>query len=387
MEVTYLGHQGWAFNNAKGYVLMDAINEAIGNGENRLPVWPCRKLNFSEITPVKALIISHEHSDHFDLETLSKYPFRCNVWIPYLSSESMEATLKYLGYKVNRMQAFETFQIAGIKFTPLSMDFNKLEFDVYGMLVRTNKDTSFLTIIDAIPTSYLKDWLAINCPSRSLDNFTNNLLEPLPFLSDEHRDHRFSISSLTKELIHFTEQFEPDNCSITGQGWCYSGKSFKFLNHCFFKVSNEKMKMAGTEIFPHIKWSAPVPGDCYKLNKSKVTHKKKNLVITAKSPDRTYDFKSTYHHEIMPWSGLKKTGDSELKKVLDFIRKDYGPVLEGHAPILMKGLHSLIMKNDKIHIPKLFIRVKNLNMNYDFALHYGSFILIPSVLVLRSPVV
>lgn len=370
MDITYLGHQGWAFHNNRQYVLMDAIYEAIGNGAGRLPVWPCRTLDFSKINPVAAIIISHEHSDHFDLHSLINFPFRCTVWIPYLSSAGMETTLKQLGYTVKRMKAFETFTIAGMRFTPLCMDYNLLEFDVYGMLVQANKDESFMTVIDAIPSEELDGWLAQHCPHRTLDNYTNNLIEPLPYLCDEDRDARYSVSSLTMDMIGYIRRFQPTSCTITGQGWCYNDPYHNYLNRLFFNVTNKKMLNIAKEVFPHVNWAAPKPGDCFDLKGNKVTRKQKPLVIPRRSPARDYVYDGKAR-DIKPWSKKKKLDPADLQEVINFVQYEYGKVIEGHAPVLMKGLHRLVMRNDGEHIPALFLQLRDGNDYYNFALHYG----------------
>jgi hypothetical protein len=371
MEITYLGHQGWSFKHKEGIVLMDAIFHSIGNGAARLPVWPCRKIKLENLTNVKALIISHEHSDHFDLDTLVRYRFRCDVWIPYLSSSAMADTLKQLGYRVKRMQAFHSFKVGGITFTPLPMNHNKLEFDVYGMLAQDQSRNSFLTIIDAIPSQELDYWLKSNCPKRTLDNFTNNFIEPLPFLSNDHSDPNFSLSQITKELIGFVERFEPENCLITGQGWCYSDKDLNHLNNLFFNVNNRQLTEVAKKIFPHINWDWPAPGSTFILNRNKVTAGRSDIVKLERSPNRVYRNQKPKVYPVKPWSKTRNIPPEELSEVFDFISKAYGKVLEGHAPYFMKGLHYLIMHNIRETRPTLFVRIKNGSEKYDFQLHYG----------------
>jgi L-ascorbate metabolism protein UlaG (beta-lactamase superfamily) len=77
MKITLLGHQGWRFTNGGRSFLLDPILEEIGNGRERLPVWPARRLDLAKLGPIDAVVVSHEHNDHFSLDTLAALPATC----------------------------------------------------------------------------------------------------------------------------------------------------------------------------------------------------------------------------------------------------------------------------------------------------------------------
>ena len=102
MKITFLGHQGWRFERGGRTVLLDPIREEIGNGRVGLPVWPARRLDFRKLGPLEAVIVSHEHADHFSLDTLAALPARCPIYISDLSSAAMASAIAELGFPVTR---------------------------------------------------------------------------------------------------------------------------------------------------------------------------------------------------------------------------------------------------------------------------------------------
>src|SRR5688572_6017976 len=136
MRITFLGHQGWRFENGGRGFLLDPILEEIGNGRTTLPVWPQRRLDFRKLEPLEAVIVSHEHADHFSLDTLAALPPHCRIYLSDLSSAAMATAIVELGFEVTRFGALKPFTIAGLTLTALPGLYNTLEPDTYGLLIQ-----------------------------------------------------------------------------------------------------------------------------------------------------------------------------------------------------------------------------------------------------------
>ena len=119
MRITFLGHQGWRFENEGRAFLLDPILEQIGNGRAALPVWPERRLDFRKLGPLDAVIVSHEHADHFSLDTLAALPAHCRIYLSDLSSFAMGTAVADLGFEVARFSALRSFTICGLTITAL----------------------------------------------------------------------------------------------------------------------------------------------------------------------------------------------------------------------------------------------------------------------------
>lgn len=376
MKVTFLGHQGWAFESA-GVTLVDPLFEAMGNGKARLPVWPPRRLDLEGLSPITGLVLTHEHSDHFDLDTLWRLPYRGDVWIPSLSSSAMRIALTDMGYSVRQMEAFQAFVTGtGLTFVPLSLQSSTMERDVYGLLVRDAGGHSFLTTVDGVPHESLGHWLAQQCPARSIDNFTNNYIQQLEPLSDLPYNPELALGEMTKGLIEFVEHFRPSRVIISGLGWHHTGRH-EYLNHKFFTVTNDRLQQVGQLVFPHIDWIAARPGQQFDPGQAGLEPVGVRGVHPLAPKDR--GVRVATPTGTTPWVDLEPLSGADLARVDEFIQSSYGTILGAHAPELMAALYELKMQPELPFSPTLLIRLRNGEKAFDYALDHGSLQFMPVV--------
>jgi hypothetical protein len=371
MRITFLGHQGWQFEHRGRSLLLDPILEAIGNGADKLPVWPQRRLDFSKMAPIEAVIVSHEHADHFSLETLAAIP-RCRVYVSDLASWAMCAAIQELGFTVERYTPLNGFLIMdGLKVTPLPGLYNKLEPDVYGLLFEDDTNASFLTGIDTIPHPDIFAWLAQNCPQRTLDNLTNNFLEPRQPLVMDANAHTQSRGIVAASLMEFVQKLQPKRAVISGQGWCFQGAKQKF-NHSFFSVDNAWLTQAARELAPHVEWIHGQPGMRLELKGPNISVAKSDVMTLLPSADRSFNPASVQEAEpFAPWTGLRDLPPERLSRVQAFIREEYGQLLSAHSPKLSEALYYLKFQDTGELAPTLAIVLRNGNAGSVFELDYG----------------
>ena len=374
MLVTFLGHQGWAFESEESFILLDPIKRKMGNGNVRLPVWPNRNLDFDLLPDIDGLILSHEHSDHFDLETLIKLPFRGDVFVSDLSSCSMRNTLISLGFNIKTMHPYQVFNINNISFTPLGMLDEPLEYGVYGLLVEDNNGHSFLTTIDGVPHPSMNDWLYQNCPTRNLDNYTNNFVETLPYLSNVKGNPEHSFGQAVSRLIDYVEEFKPSNICFSGQGWSFP-ESHKELNSEFFSVTNKMLLDATNLLFPFISASNSKPGQVYDLGNLN-NYSYANYVHTEQVTARRYEPNENLKKPL-PWSRNNALEESKLNAVVQFIISEFAILLDKHAPKIMHGLYELSTAQCDSYDPHILLRVLNSGQNLDFVLDHGQLRFVP----------
>lgn len=371
MRITFLGHQGWRFENGGRSVLLDPILEEIGNGRTTLPVWPQRRLDFRELEPLDAVIVSHEHADHFSLDTLAALPTRCRIYISDLSSVAMATAIAELGFEVTRFAALHSFSICGLKLTALPGLYNTLEPDTYGLLVQDAAGASFLTGIDTVPHPDVLGWLARRCPVRTLDNLTNNFVEPRQPLVEESGAGTKSRSIVAGNLLEFVQKFEPRRAVLSGQGWCFKGAKAK-LNHSFFSVDNHWLAAAARELAPQVQWFEGVPGMRFTLAVDGFAVDRAPEIGVLETPSRAFDPTSVREPEpFSSWSGTRNVPADRLRKVRDFIVGELGRILGAHAPNLMQRLYYLKFRDNGKVAPTFGITVRNANARYAFELDYG----------------
>lgn len=369
MQITFLGHQGWAFTGREGLVLLDPLVRAMGNGPVRLPVWPPRTLLTERMPPIAGLILSHEHSDHFDLDTLQRLPYRGTVHIPDLASSAMRGALADLGFTVRLMTPLQAFRIGDLAFTPLGMLYNPLERDVHGLLVQGDGGHSFMTTIDGVPHEHLDEWLRRHCPARTLDNYTNNFVEPLPHISNVPGRPELSYGRAVARLVAFAERFSPRRVILSGQGWCFPTERGA-LNHAFFPVTNEMLADAGRRLLGSIEWWAAAPGEIWDLSEPSL--RGVAPYVRPEAPvDRTYRCGAA-DGPTSPWCGERWLPADALAQVLTFVREEYGPLLEVHATTLQQGLHTLAAAGQTTPEPTIFVRILDGEGFHDLRFNRGT---------------
>jgi len=371
MRITFLGHQGWHIENQGRSFLLDPILEAIGNGASLMPIWPPRRLDFKRFEPLDAVIISHEHADHFSLPTLAALPRRCRIYVSDLASFAMTAAIAHLGFQVERFSALHSFAINGVRVTALPGLYNTLEPDTYALLMQDASGASFLTAIDTVAHPDIFAWLDGNCPRRTLDNLTNNFVEPRQPLLDDGFAHTRSRSVVAGNAIDFVQKFQPRRAVVSGQGWSFKGAS-AHLNHSFFSVDNGWLTHTARELAPHVEWHEGTVGMRFTLHGEDCSVDQSSLVSVQVAPSRQFDPASVRTVEpFTPWSGVTELSPERFRKVQRFIAEQFGRILGAYAPKLMERLYYLKFQQVAGLAPTLAISLRNGGSRSVFELDYG----------------
>ncbi|HVB44447.1 MAG TPA: MBL fold metallo-hydrolase [Streptosporangiaceae bacterium] len=369
MIVTYLGHQGWSFESGEGHVFLDPVFRTIGNAGVRLPVWPDREIVPEALGPVAGIILSHEHSDHFDIDTLYRMPWRGEIFISNRSSHAMTDALLDLGYRVTRIQPYQKLEFPGLTITVLPLEWSLLEPDSYGFLVEAQDGTSFFTSVDGMPHEDTIRWLARNYPKRSVDNFTNNYMEQLPELTGVRGLDKYATATITSSMITAVKRLNPSRVVLSGQGWSYPPK-FSALNHRFFNVTHQRMLPILEKVYPHIRWATPEPGTRIGLGCEDLDGTIAPFV--APRPTTARDYRGyTDAAEGKPWSGVTALPDRDLDEAVRFVTDEFGRLINAHAPDFMKRLFALSCREPNHLIPTIGLRLRDDRGSRHFVLDQG----------------
>jgi len=371
MLVTFLGHQGWLIESKSRGFLLDPILEAIGNGADRMPVWSRRRLDFAKMGMLEAVIISHEHADHFSLETLNALPRHCKIYISDLSSGAMLQAIREFGFQVERYSAITPFMIADIRITALPGMYNTLEPDVYGLLMQDDSGASFLTSIDTVAHPDIFAWLQQHCPKRTLDNMTNNFLEPRQPLVDDPRSWEKSRTIVMGTTLEYVDKMKPSRVVISGQGWCFETDRDQY-NHSFFSVDNHWLEEAAKALIPSVQWWRGEPGQRFTLEGMTVSVDTTSICVSLPHTDRTFDANSVRTLvPFSPWTQEISISEQRLSEVQRFVTETFGAIVGGYSPKLMEGLYYLKFQDCGERPATMHLAVRNGTAKYIYELDYG----------------
>lgn len=343
MHITFAGHQGWIFEDDHNYILLDVIYEKIGNASTQLPIYPCRKLkkNFFSKKNV-SIIISHEHSDHFSIETLLWHDKGIDVYVPFHSASSLKETITALGFNLKIMNTFENFLIGQIQFTPLPSRDSALEPDVYCLLVEDIYfQKTFFTTIDAYPHDNTFDWLDECCPQRTIDNFTNNHIErPTRAAVSSETDLTLSFNQVAECVQNLYSRFHSKTIILSGQGWCFENEK-SYFNNVFFSVkTSELVNFLQSQNSDKRFYSAEL-GDSFVLENSFTKTCNESFYENLPTPNRDFTYTVANDFGFKPWSGILEISEHDMMDLSDYILNKFGKILGCQARKINHALFEL----------------------------------------------
>ncbi|WP_026058018.1 MBL fold metallo-hydrolase [Streptomyces sp. SS] len=105
LRLTFLGHQTWLVEGDGHRILVDPV---LGPGFGLSPalefrIWPPRDVDITVMPPLDALVLTHEHLDHFHLPTLDRLDRGLTVFTGPLLPAAVSDSIESLGFTVRRI--------------------------------------------------------------------------------------------------------------------------------------------------------------------------------------------------------------------------------------------------------------------------------------------
>lgn len=270
MQVHHLGHQGWSITTSSGQtkILVDYVERNMGHGLIVLPKYPNPQLAL-DLASYQAIVISHEHADHFEIEALAKIHEanpKIVACVPDLASRALPAILETIGYRVIQYSSFQRILIGDLEVTALPCDYSRLEPDLYGLLFKDRSNSAtFLTSIDGILSKQAIDYVGKTAPTRSLDNVTNNYVVRCGvqhgLAAETALQHR---SFMQDVFASYCDELGARRVVLSGLGWCYP-PPFDDLNKIMFPVKHGQLSDGAAAA--RLSFAHPCrPGDRFQLS-------------------------------------------------------------------------------------------------------------------------
>jgi L-ascorbate metabolism protein UlaG (beta-lactamase superfamily) len=105
LRLTFLGWQGWLVGSATTNILVDPLlGDSVGRGpaptRQRFLLYPPREYHREACPAIDALVISHEHEDHFNIPSLMRIDRRVPVLLSARTSTAARTMLDEMGFQV-----------------------------------------------------------------------------------------------------------------------------------------------------------------------------------------------------------------------------------------------------------------------------------------------
>lgn len=352
--VTFLGHQGWMFRGKEGCILVDPILcEEFGHSQAlEYRIYPPRILKKEEFPKLDAVLLSHEHDDHFDIPSLALLDRRIPI---FLSSRSSIA-----GYKILREMGFTTvhplmpgvsLRFRDLEFTPMVGDHINTntgdEWDTLPFIVKDQADDgSFFSMVDCPLTPLHIQMARTRAEKIGLVGWTNNSLDRshmADFMPERTAGTEQLITRMRAGNMQFTELWgAPEAMLICAGGFSFYG-SREYLNQRFFCMDTPAAAKALGNVYPKQKFYSTLPGQTFMMEKNRLTKVHDSQPFLSTQPVETWPSRKKGPKTDIP-DYLPATGKTELvRKDLSRLRQrldEFAETLVG--TVLFKSLYSLL---------------------------------------------
>jgi hypothetical protein len=156
---TFLGHQGWLFRTERACIAVDPLLCEQFGAQHALDyqVYPPRRLDLARFPALDAVVLTHEHDDHFDLPSLAKLSRKIPIHLSARSSSAAHEILREMGFRVVPLEPGVPVTFGDLEVIPLAGDHVTVdcgdEWDTLPLLVRdTGGAGSFFSMVDITPT-------------------------------------------------------------------------------------------------------------------------------------------------------------------------------------------------------------------------------------------
>jgi len=278
MKYTFIGHQSWLIEEGDTKILLDPLlMDTFGMDDSfGIEVVPPRSVDVDYLSDVNALILSHEHSDHFHLPSLNLLPRSAPVFVGVLTLEPVVKSIEALGFEVIRLRSTEEVELGNIRFKVYQAHPKTViwESRVYQVLFTSLlEDYSLFIAVDALISNDFQE----DVKSREVDRpntimVSNNSQIPpqgvvgaldntsVPLKENKGRVGPLALRLVKEIVIDYSDLIEDlRHIVLCGGGFMKSADTFGQ----FMMSSQDKIADLAQPIFPEKLIVGAVPGKVF----------------------------------------------------------------------------------------------------------------------------
>jgi hypothetical protein len=350
---TFLGHQGWMFRAGQSCILVDPLLcEDFGQAHAlEYRVFPPRVWQLEQLPAVTAVVLTHEHDDHFDIPSLARLDRRVPIYLSARSSVAAFRILTDMGFAVCPLVPGASVKFRELELYPLVGDHvahdGGDEWDTLPFVVRdAHGDGSFFSSVDVALTRGLLERARAWCPKPGLVGWTNNRLDRshMTSFAAEQGDES---SELAREMLAGHELVreawgEPSALLLCGGGFFFHGER-SWLNHRFFGVDASRAKAHLNASGAAFRYDAPTPGQTFVMSQGVLEERSRESPFLATAPSGSWPSRHKKPSGPVP-DYRPATGREEMTaQDVDRLRRELQELADAlPGSRLFRGLYSLL---------------------------------------------
>jgi len=351
-STTFLGHQGWLVRTDRTCLLIDPLlREDFGDVHAMsYRMFPPRVLTAEAFPRLDALLLSHEHDDHFDIPSLAMLDRKIPVYLSVRSSNAAREVLATMGFTVHPWVPGVGARIGDLEALPFAGDHISTncgdEWDTLPYLLRsTEGHGSLFSMVDIPLTQRHVEWVAEKVARPGLVSWTNNTLD-WGHMADYLRDRtestqQFFLAMGTGHKLLTTLWGTPAAMMTCAGGFYFHGDK-AWLNDRVFCVDTEAVCAMMSRVYKKEKFVAAVPGQTFVMAAGKLKAIEPSTPFLAAAPRETWPSRghgTGAAPDYSPATGRRELADGELDRLAARLTELAGSLVGGP---LFKHLFSLL---------------------------------------------
>jgi hypothetical protein len=341
LAATFLGHQGWLLSAGDSHVLVDPL---LGERFGLLGVpYPPRRFVLDELPAISAVIVTHEHDDHFDPASLADLPRNVPIYLPRRASLAAWTVLREIGFEVRALEPGDELWIGDMRMCSVAVpgdargggdewEVSPFSCSVGASVFASTVDLpSSDLVIETFARLHARPGLWTIANNTTYSGWQDALAERAPVGGDDE----LLADVLVRRHDQLVERWgAPQVSCVVGAGWSFVGER-EWLNHEHFPIDPERLCALLEQRRPDARFVAPAPGQRFVLREGELIGVEQAAFVRTVArelwPDRSFRGEVVRMPDYTPACGRRNIDESELAALLaaldDFAAYLYGSPL------------------------------------------------------------
>ncbi len=359
---TFLGHQGWLFRTERACVAVDPLLCEQFGAQHALDyqVYPPRRLDLARFPALDAVVLTHEHDDHFDLPSLARLSRRIPIHLSARSSSAAHAILREMGFRVVPLEpgvpvTFEDLQVIPLAGDHVNMDCGD-EWDTLPLLVRdTGGAGSFFSMVDITPTERHLLLVKGVVGKPGLVTWTNNALDwsHMTDFVDEMVGSTEACAArmrVGRDLVRAVWG-RPAAMLLCAGGFSFYGER-AWLNRRVFPIDCDRACASLERALPREKFVSTLPGQTFWMERNRLVRVDVSTDFLATEARGVWPSREPAHlptlPDFTPASGARSLGRGDLARLAQGLNELASALVGGP---LFRCLHSMMAGESEARRP------------------------------------
>lgn len=351
---TFLGHQGWLVRTERACILIDPLlREDFGEVHAlEYRVFPPRVITAEAFPPIDAVVLSHEHDDHFDIPSLARLDRKIPIHLSARSSSAVGDVLAAMGFTVHPWLPGVPTRIGDLEALPFAGDHVTVncgdEWDTLPYLIRsTEGHGSLFSMVDIPLTQQHVEWAAEKAARPGLVSWTCNSLD-WSHMADYLRERtegtqQFFMAMGTGHKLISTIWGTPAAMMTCAGGFSFHGDK-AWLNQRVFCVDTEAVCAMMSKVYKKEKFVAAIPGQTFVMQANKLKAIEPSTAFLTTAPRETWPSRDRTGAgdppDYAPATGRRELAAGDLERLHARLNELAASLVGG---TLFKSLYSLLV--------------------------------------------